>query len=893
MMKKLTPHLNFLLTLAILFIASVSFTQVVVKGNVSDDETGEALIGANVSDKATSTGTTTDALGNFMLEVSSLPITLVVSYVGYEPQEMQVDNEDEIKITLREGGINLDDIVIVGARFRPRTMITSPVPIDNVKMEDMITTGQQSFDKMLHYSVPSFNSTQQTISDATAHFDPADLRGLGPSRTLVLINGKRKNASSLVYINDTPGKGEVGVDMKSIPVAAIERIEVLRDGASAQYGSDAIAGVINIILKDDYEFTDVNLFSGITTEGDGFSIGYNINTGFKLGKKGYVNLTTSYSNQEETNRAGEPGKDDLFGVDASNPWIQKNPGLGMTVGTPNMTTADVFFNMSLPVTEEAEIYSFGGLVYRKGISYALYRAPYWVPDPHNIFHKPGEEYQGFQPSFEGDIFDNTFAVGVRGQKNEWKYDLSTIFGGNIVDYTVNNSLNIDLGAQSPTSFRPGGYEFRNQVSNLDLSRQIESFTISFGTEFRTENFVTNPGDEASYFNETGSGGAQSFPGLQPQNAIDVNRYNVGFYVDAVLDITEDLLIGGAARFEKYSDFGETFNWKANARYKFLDDKISIRASASTGFRAPSLHQIYLSNVQTLISGGTVSNQGTFNNESSVIRSLEVPKLKEEQATNYSFGFAAKPAKGLYVSVDYYSVAVDDRIVYSSSISTDDTTTLVYQILDEAQITSLKFFTNAVNTTTSGVDIVANYSTQAGPGVLGINLSANFNETKIEGQIATPKPIADAKVDIFDRKEQSRIISARPNNKILFGLSYKIKNFTAVVNNTYFGEVTWQHVDNGLNGAPLGPNGSDLPTDDAAYDQTFGAKIVTDLYLDYRFSKTVGLSIAVNNLLNVYPDKINTVGDFVTDLGGRFQYPWEVNQFGFNGTIISGKLNIRF
>lgn len=846
-----------------------------IQGVVKDADSEAPLAGANVVVKGTSQGTVTDEKGNFSLVVGSLPVTLQVSFLGYDDREVVVSNTDYLTITL-QFGLQLEDILIVGSRFAPRTVITSPVPIDNVRIDDLLSTGQFTFDKMMHYQVPSFNSTQQTISDATAHFDPADLRGLGPSRTLILINGKRKNPSSLVYINDTPGKGEVGVDMKSIPASAIERVEVLRDGASAQYGSDAIAGVINIVLKDDVNATDVSFYSGVTTQGDGFTAGYDLNTGFQLGKKGYVHLSTSFSDQNETNRAPSPGVDELFGVSsADNQWLRENPDMGMRVGQPNMTTGSVFYNANLPLNDKAEFYSFGGLVYRRGISYALYRTPYWIPDPFFIFHKPNEPYNGFHPTFETDIFDHTLAFGVRGEKSGWKYDLSTIFGGNEVDYTVSNSLNRDLGAQSPTVFRPGGYGFRNQVSNLDLARQFGIFTLSLGTEFRTENFKAIPGDEASYFNETGRGGAQSFPGIQPQNAIDANRYNVGFYVDGTLDLTKDFLVGGAARFESYSDFGQTFNWKAVARYKFLNDRFTIRASASTGFRAPSLHQIYLSIVQTLVSGGTVSNQGTFNNQSPIIRALAVPSLKEEQSRNLTAGIAFKPVNGMFVSLDYYRVAVDDRIVYSSSIASSDTTTQVYRILQDYKITSLKFFTNAVNTVTSGIDLVANYSTTVGPGELGINLAANFNQTKIAGQIATPAPIAAARVDIFDRKEQSRILSARPQDKILVGLSYKIGKLRAVLNNTRFGAVTWQH------------------DSDPNKDQTFSAKVVTDLYLDYRLTKKTGVSLAIHNLFDVYPDEIDPKGDVVTNLGGRFRYPWEVNQFGFNGTTISAKLNVQF
>ena len=871
-------------TLCILAAGDV-FAQVTLTGRVLDADSNQPLAGANIAVQGTATGTTSGQNGEFSLRVDALPVTLVASFVGYESQEIVVTTNTPVTFRLMPG-VELEDLVVVGSRFVPRTVITSPVPIDNIKAADLMSTGQITFDKMLTYTVPAFNSTQQTVSDATAHFDPADLRGLGPSRTLVLINGKRKSYSSLVYINDTPGKGEVGVDMKSIPAAAIERVEVLRDGASAQYGSDAIAGVINVVLKDDVDVTEVNAFSGVTTEGDGFTIGYNVNTGFRLGERGYINITHSFSDQQETNRAGEPCKgnadlatcDGLFGgllglVDTPEEldWLRRHPDLGMRVGQPNMTTGDVFYNGAISVTDDIEFYSFGGLTFRDGLSYALYRAPYWIPDPFFLHHDPGTPDEGFHPTFETSIFDNTLAMGFRGQVNRWDFDLSHIQGENTVDYVVDRSLNTDLGAQSPTRFNTGGYEFSNSVINLDVSRQFGNARIAFGSEFRTENFVANAGEEASYIGS----GTQSFPGLQPQNEVDEVRNNIGVYGDVGIDVDEDFFIGGALRYENYSDFGNTVNWKLNGRYKFAEDRAVLRASASTGFRAPALHQIYLSIIQTLVSGGTVSNQGTFNNESPVLRALRVPELKEEDSFNFTAGAAFRPVEGLYLSLDFYQVNVDDRIVYSSSISSSDPSTVVAQIQDQFSITSLKFFINAVNTTTRGVDIVASYEYLTTSGTVGINLAANFNDTDIEGQISTPAPIAAANVDIFDRKEQSRLLSARPSDKVLLGFSFERGPLRATLNNTRFGTVTWQHAT------------------DPSLDQEFDARILTDLNVSYQVSDRVRLGVAVNNLFNVYPEEIDTGGDVLTDLGGRFRYPWEVNQFGFNGTTLSGNVNVRF
>jgi len=851
-----------------------------VTGNVSDDS--GPILGATVVVKGTTTGTTSDFDGNYTIDANNGDV-LMVSYVGYESQEVTVTG-NVMNIAL-QSGVSLDEVVLVGNRAKPRTILDSPVPIDNIGVEELRGTGQPTVDKMLTYKVPSFNSTNQTVSDGTAHFDPADLRGLGPSRTLVLINGKRKNQSALVYINDTPGKGEVGVDLKSVPAAAIERIEVLRDGASAQYGSDAIAGVINMVLKKDVEFTTITTKAGVTTEGDGFNFGADLNTSISLGEDGsYLNFTLGYYQQEETNRAGTPGKDDLFGVAADDPtfgsWLADNPDLGMTVGQPELRIMDVFVNAGVPIGDKgAEFYTFGGMTYRTGKSFALYRTPYWVQDPNNLLHEAGTEYQGFQPTFETDIRDNNLTAGFKWDLYGFNVDLSGTYGRNAVDYEVNNTLNRDLGARSPTSFNVGAYSFSNTLANLDLSRDFGTVVFSFGGEVRGERFTSKAGEPASYFNPTGAGGAQSFPGLQPSNVVTATRDNYGVYGAIDWEPTDAILIGAAVRYEDFSDFGDNTSWKVNGRYS-LGDKGAIRASYGTGFRAPSLHQIYLSNVQTLVSGGTISNQGTFNNVDPIIRDgLGVPQLTAETSKNISAGITYKPANNLSLSLDFYNVKVENRVLFTNEIGFDGddlTTNPVEQILIDNSITSLKFFVNAVNTKTTGVDLVANYrNIDLGNGKLGATLAANYNKTEIDGKINTPALLGANGYDILNRKEQSRILSARPKTKVLLGFDYALNKWNFALNNTYFGEVTWQHAS------------------DPDKDQTFAGKIITDLVLGYDFNDKISASLSVSNLLNVYPDEIDTKGDVVTDLGGRFKYPWEVNQFGFNGTTINGGLSFKF
>ena len=399
-------------------------------------------------------------------------------------------------------------------------------------------------------------------------------------------------------------------------------------------------------------------------------------------------------------------------------------------------------------------------------------------------------------------------------------------------------------------------------------------TLGFGTELRKEQYEARAGQPESYV----GGGAQSFPGLQPANELKKDRSNVGVYTTLDYDVTEAFLVGGSLRYENYTDFGNNFSWKVNSRYK-LNNDVTVRASFSTGFRAPALHQIYLSNIQTLVSGGSVSNQGTFNNVDPAVAGIGVPRLHAEKSENFSTGVTFRSGANFTASLDFYHIKVKDRVLFSGEVGFDgdnSTTNPVEQVLISNDITSMKFFINAVNTITKGVDIVMNYKNLAlGSGKLGFNFASNIANTKIDGQIATPAILKANGYDIFNRKEQGRILSARPNTKVLLGVNYDFKRTSFILNNTYFGEVTWQHAT------------------DVAKDQTFAGKIITDLGVSYKFSKVISGNVMVNNLFNIYPDKLDPKGDIVTDLGGRFKYAWEVNQFGFSGTIFTAGMNFKF
>ena len=861
-----------LLVLAMLVpIGFLMAQDVRVSGKVTDASDGEPLPGVTVQVKGTTDGTITGANGEYEITVSSNSAILIFSSIGYETLEVAASDAGDLAMQVNV--TSLGEIVVTG-RGKPRTVLESPVPIDNISASALIESGQVTIDQMLNFKVPSYNSSNQTISDATAHFDPSELRNLGPSRTLVLINGKRKNQSALVYVNDTPGKGEVGVDMKAIPSAAIERVEVLRDGAAAQYGSDAIAGVINIVLKE--RVTGLaNINSGVTTQGDGFMYEASVNKGFQVGEGGVLNLTGNFYHQDKTDRAGEPGSDALFGVDGTNAFIRENPDLGMIVGQPEYDKASFAANFSLPYGNNAALYAFGAFTHRDGKSFALYRTPYWIMDDFELLTPRGQAYNGFQPTFETVIKDMNFSIGSKNNFSGWDTDISFTTGSNSVDYTIGNTINVDLGAASPTRFDAGAYAFNTIIGNLDISRTFGNALVYLGSEIRSEGFKVTAGQPESFAER----GAQSFPGLQESNALDENRNNLGFYGGFDLDVSETFLVGGAVRFENYSDFGSNLSWKINARQLFANSNGAVRGSLSTGFRAPSLHQIYLSNIQTLVSGGTVSNQGTFNNVSEVVRGLGIPALDAETSFNITAGLTYRFTDNFSASIDYYTIDLDDRVLFTGEIGNDgnpNTTNQVEQILIDNSVTSIKFFVNALDTRTSGVDIILDYSgIPIGSGKIDVGLSMNYNKTKIDGAIVAPGVVGEEGYDIFNRKEQSRVTTARPNLKIVNSIQFYNDNFSVNVNNTYFGEVTWQHGTN--------------PT----LDQTFSGKILTDLIVGYNLTEKLQVNATVNNLLNVFPDEIEAGGDPLTDLGGRFRYPWEVNQFGFNGTFLRGGLTYKF
>lgn len=856
-----------ILTFVALVATSIAFAQ--VGGTISDAE-NNPLPGATVVVKGTTTGATTDFDGAFNIDANQGDV-LVISFVGFETQEVTYDG-NALSIVMQEG-VSLDEVLVTGNRNKPRTAIDSAVPIDNIRTSDIQNVGEASIQRALTFAIPSFNAQDQAISDATAGFAPADIRGLGPSRTLVLINGKRVNQQAQAYLNRTPGKGEVGVNLAAIPMAAIERVEVLRDGASSQYGSDAMAGVMNFILRKDSAFSTINAGTGVTSAGDGFQFNLDYNTTLPFGDGGRINLTLGYLDQALTNRAGSPG---LASGDtsASSPqhvidWATNNPTLGMIVGRPDLKQKNILVNISHPVGENSEFYTTHSFSDRWNRSFAYYRHPAWRGDVDtSLFLAPQGEFEGYHPTFEGSIQDHFNVIGLDlDLGNDWRVDLSITHGSNSIDYTVNRSVNRSYLAEnewSPRTFKPGGYTFSNVIQNADFTKTFsDKVSFSAGLELKEETFAAIKGDP---FSRWGSG-SDSFAGISSEQEGEWSRNNVGIYSGVDIDFTEKLLVSVAGRYEDYSDAGDNFSWKLASRYK-LNQTTALRASVSTGFRAPTLHQQKISNTQYIIVAGSTEPllQGTIQNGTAEARSLGIDDLTNETSQNFTAGITFGNGNGFSGSLDFYNIKVNDRVLFTSQISGEPGTDLGNR-LQQAGVVAVQAWINAGNTNTTGMDFVINWKKDN----LNLGLNGNFNNTTIDS-IDTPTELGS--VDIFDRREQSLIINSRPRSKVSFTVDYSADKFELGLYNTNFGPVTIANADAS-----------------STLDQELSSKLITDMRVTYKFTPNLSLTGIINNAFDVYPD----VTDQSTGgtAGGRFLYSSEVSQQGQLGRNYNLSLKYRF
>lgn len=867
------------ISLWILFVlvVPVGLMAQTLTGTVSSE--GAPLIGATVVAKGTLRGTVTDANGRYSLKLDAGTYQITFSLLGYatrtESVTLAANEERQLSVQLQVQALEKEAVVVVGTRASTRTVTDSPLPIDVLQAREISTTGQNSFDKILQYRVPSFNTVQTPVNDATALLDPWELRNMGVGRTLILINGKRKNVSALVYTQTSPSRGETAVDISAIPIDAIKRVEVLRDGASAQYGSDAIAGVINIVLKDDTEGGYYTVNTGVTSKGDGERIGVSLNNGTSIfGDKGFMNYTLDFSRVDEARRSGIVDVEQDF-ADLGNPasiydlnyarnFVAHDKYAGNRNSSPATSAAKFLINSGINISDNTEFYANGAYLYKKVNSFANYRTPYWrnladYPYLKDFFGDgTPASYKGYVPTFDGDLIDYNATFGLRSEKDKWKYDVSYTLGFNSQDYTVFNSQNrSDIkdanGAfvyreNGPINFKPGGTIFSHKVGNIDISRAVtEQFNIGMGSEFRSETFEITPGDKASWDGI----GADSFAGNRPENSGIFNRYNFGGYFDAGYDFTKQFLISATIRNEYYSDFGNAFVYKISSRLKTPKDKVTLRGSYSTGFKAPTLHQIYTQRAQySFVAGQGIQVVGLINNVSPQARLLGVKPLEPEDSRNLTLGLGANLTPDLNLTFDFYDIGIDKRIVISNRVTT--------------AAGELEFFTNSIDTKTSGLDVVLDYKNlNVGSGVLGLSVAGNLNlKNERTSDILQVKG-----TNVIDATQEALFFTSRPKQKFIVGANYEMRRLNWSLNNTYFGKTEFHQA--GL---------------DANLKTVFDPKVVTDLAVTIDLFNNVSIAANVNNLFDVLPkwnfEALNAAGTAI--LNDPAQTKVQRNLITFNG-----------
>ena len=790
---------------------------------------------------------------------------------------------------------DLDEIQVLGSRAKNRTAAETAAPVDIIRVEQIERTGARELGQLLQMLEPSFNFSRTTISDGTDILRPATLRALGPDQVLVLINGKRRHQQALVNVQQTVARGSAGTDINAIPVTAIERIEVLRDGASAQYGSDAIAGVINIVLKRQTKETQLFFEAGETRKGDGEVLHGGLNTGFELGDDGFINLSVEYRDRGETNRAGKdtlrvspPRVTQRIGdADATDAYLWVNGGLGLGAG---------------------ELYWFGGLSQRKGDSSGFFRS---AGDGRTV---PALYPNGFLPNLITTVEDASLAVGYRAPLSDtWDWDVSINHGRSKFGFHERNSVNVSwwyepLGTgiygQSPTSADTGTLKFDQTTVNLDFRGTIdignsEPLSLAVGGEYRSENYAIEAGDPVSYSygrtnnpaivirNQNGgfaAPGIQGFPGFSPNEEVDDGRHNYALYADAETRLGGKFLVGGAVRFEDYSDFGNTTTGKLSLRYDFTET-FAVRGTVSTGFRAPGVQQLFYSQRSTNIdpTTGLLADTLTARQNSSVTRAFGIDPLKEEESTSATLGFSWRPNEKFSFTVDVFRIDIDDRIIFSSniapeSVGTDglpctatNTNCPIRAILAPFGVAQAQFFTNAIDTETTGIDIVGEYTTEAVGGTLDLTALLHWNKTEVTSRRSQSAILSPTQ--LFDDSQVTLIEEGQPGaHHVLQGV-WTRGNWDWTLRANYYGEVAGEGFTPG-------------------FKQTWDGATLFDAAVGWNVSDKLRISIGGNNIFDTYPDKWDAVNAFPFPQLG-FVYGWETLPFGINGSYFYAKVDYRF
>lgn len=835
------------------------------------------------------------------------------------------------------------EVIVTGTRSVSRTVADSPVPVDVLSGDQIQNAGYTETNKVLNQLVPSFNFPQPSITDGTDTVRPATLRGLSPDQTLVLVNGKRRHTTALLNINGSVGRGSAAVDLNLIPAIAIGRVEVLRDGAAAQYGSDAIAGVINMELAKRRDYSgritmtvgqyvtrteDVEELASIvgpttgaptlaadgtlavTTTGkdrkvtDGKTITVAATFGLPIGDRGYLDLSGEFQHRDPTNRTGfDPRQQyDLIGGSLDPREFNFNR-LSHRYGDAETQDLKLFVNAGTELTDAIELYTFASYNFRDGTSAAFYRRPLAADGRSIAAIYPN----GFLPLINTELEDFSATTGVKGEFGDgFRFDASFGSAKNAFDFQIKNTLNRSFGPTSPRQFDSGGLRYTQQVANLDLAKEIgfggfKSVTLAGGLEYRWETFRLRPGSPGSYQNGGlgGPSGAQGFPGIAPViggQRVDRTRkrHNFSAYAEIDTDISDAFSVQVAGRYEDYSDFGSDWNGKIAARFEPVEG-FALRGAASTGFRAPSLQQQFFSASATNNVGGVLLETVTLPIDNPIAIALGATPLKAETSVSYSGGFVITAVPKLNITVDAYQVTIDDRIVVTDNLTATRTGGLpsganpgfsIAQILNAAgfnNTNAARFFVNGVDTRTRGLDAVATYRTAIADGKLALTAGFNYNKTKLERILAAPGPLAAVPgIVLFGRQEQLRLTDGQPRTKINFSVDYDRDWFGFTARTNRFGKVL--------------AAGADLFN-----DVQLGAKWVTDLEARFTIAQKFDLAFGANNVFDVYPDRtpagrgVDPVTNLPRNYGAtNYVTPYSsYSPFGFNGRYLYARATARF
>ncbi len=863
-----------------------------IKGKIVS-VSGEALLGVTIVIKGTSKGTTSDAEGNFSINADKGQV-LIFSFIGYNSREITVGDDTTLSVTLEDAAKELEEFVMVGSRSaKPRTDVERPAPVDVLTAKELQNTGQVDLGQMLQFTSPSFNSSKNGINGVANYADPATLRGMSPDQVLVLIDGKRRHQFSALNLNITIGKGTVVTDMNSIPSLATDRLEILRDGAAAQYGSDAIAGIINVGLNKSVGKGTFKTQYGITSKGDGASYLAAANYGVKLGKeKSYLNMTLHYQYAEGTDRS-DPFNGNIYSANAAAEAAARTTrGVYPTTGEfrvseygSNQTEAyQTFVNVGYPINDRWSLYGFGGFSQKNIRAFGFFRNAIPTNPNSNVDIFP----DGYSPVLPGKTLDYSGVVGIKRQMaNEWNIDFSTGYGYNLLDLNANNTSNPSMGASSPKDFYVGRNAFGQSTTELNFSKNFDgflntkSFNVALGSQFRIDQFILKQGDRNSWFvgdlarTRGKAPGSSGRPGIAPDDETNATRTNIGVYADIETDITNKLLVATALRYENYSDFGSNLSGKLATRLK-LTEQLSVRGSINRGFRAPSLQQIYNSVTTSAVQAGEIRQTKQLRSDEPRLAQIGIGNPKPETSWNYNLGVTANLNDKLLVTLDAYQIDIADRIIVSEPLIVNNIAALrpLFPGIQE-----ISFFTNQISTRTQGIDLVTTFKHEFNENNgLTASLALTLNKTVIDKIGATPAQLQEGtrqSIALIDTISISLIETSQPRNKVLLSLGYQWKKLNFTIRTTYFGEVTaWEKPAN-------------LPH----RKQVFSGRTLTDVVVNYNIGKMFMVTLGANNVFDVYPDKV--FANYASYFNGQTPYTRNANQFGFNGAFYYANVTFTF